>query len=255
MDFGEMLRVLRRRWIISVVGLLLTVFAAVALWVERPITYQSSAEISLLGSPSGANLPGNGGNPWLAIGNLDGLANVLAQDLTSPLATQQLQAQGVTYPYTAQVPAYAAGPFVQITVTGPNQVALLQDLPIIIRYSHEQLIQMQENLPTPTPKAGIVGTSVISPPSAPTPILKKKIELSAGAAIAGLVATLLLSFGVDARARRRDKALESSGTRQQSRRPYSQLGESFPYTGGDDKTRDREPAPRTIGRSWTIRNQ
>ena len=49
MDFGEIFRILRRRWRVAVPALLLTVIATVGVYLAWPTTYQSSAEITLLG--------------------------------------------------------------------------------------------------------------------------------------------------------------------------------------------------------------
>ena len=46
------------------------------------------------------------------------MASILAGNVSSDQAVQQLHAQGVTYAYTAEVPKFAAGPFLQITVIG-----------------------------------------------------------------------------------------------------------------------------------------
>src|SRR5580692_3848458 len=89
MDFGEMLRVLRRRWIVATVGIVLTLIATVGAYKGWPNKYQSSAEITLIGSKSMANQAGNGGNPYVAVGNLDPVASILAGNVSSDQAVQQ----------------------------------------------------------------------------------------------------------------------------------------------------------------------
>ena len=83
MDFGEMLRVLRLRWIVATVGILLTLIATLGAYKGWPNKYQSSAELTLIGSKSMANQAGNGGNPYVAVGNLDPVASILAGNVSS----------------------------------------------------------------------------------------------------------------------------------------------------------------------------
>ena len=82
MDFGEMLRILRRRWIIAVVGGLLTVAATLGAYKAWPNKYQLTDEITLIGSKSMANAAGNGGNPYLAVADLDPVASILAGNVS-----------------------------------------------------------------------------------------------------------------------------------------------------------------------------
>ena len=68
--------------------------------------------------------PGNGNNPYVVIGGLTTLANILASDLSSQSGGQQLEALGMTNGFTASVPAFAAGPFISLTVIGQNSGAV-----------------------------------------------------------------------------------------------------------------------------------
>ena len=167
MDFGEMLRVLRRRWIVATVGIVLTLIATLGAYKGWPNKYQSSAEITLIGSKSMANQAGNGGNPYVAVGNLDPVASILAGNVSSDQAVQQLRAQGVTYAFTAEVPTFAAGPFIQITVIGKEPAEVTQQLPIVMRYVEQRMTQLQQETAIPTPPNSVITTQVIVPPSTP----------------------------------------------------------------------------------------
>lgn len=197
MDFGEMLRVLRRRWIVAVVGALLTVSATLGAYKAWPSKYQSSAEITLIGSKSMANAAGNGGNPYLAVANLDPVASILAGNVASDQAVKQLRALGVTYAYTAVVPQFAAGPFVQITVIGKVPALVTQQLPIVIRFTEQRLTQLQQETAIPTPPRATLTTQVIVPPSTPSKVLKTKLEVVAGVFVLFLVGTLIVIAIVD----------------------------------------------------------
>lgn len=210
MDFAEMFRVLRRRWVIAVPALLLTLIATVGMYAVYPSTYQSTAEISLVGSQSASTQPGDGDNPYMVSGDLTALSGVLVANLSSTQAIQALAAQGGTASYTAQIPNAAAGPFVLLTVTSKSIPEINSTMSILLNFTEARLIQLQEDTYIKTPAAGLVRASVIQPPSKPTKVLKKKAELVAGIFILGLLLTFLLSFAAEAWARNRGRQQEGS---------------------------------------------
>ncbi len=205
MDFGEIFRVLRRRWRVSVPALLLTMIAAVGAYLAWPTTYQSTAEITLLGPRSLATQPGNGNNPYLVVGGLGPLSNILVSDLSTQQAAQQLAARGVTETFTPGIPPFAAGPFVTLELEGKDPAAIQRSMPVVISFAEQRLKALQENRSIRTPSVGLVGATVIAQPNAPTPVLKRKEELVAGVAILGIIAVFVLSFSAEARAIRRQR--------------------------------------------------
>ena len=219
MDFAEIFRVLRRRWRVSLPALLITVLATVGMYRVWPTTYQSSAEITLLGPRSLAAQSGNGNNPFVVVGNLDPMASILASNLSTQQALGQLQALNVTGTFTAAVPAFAAGPFVTLTLAAKERAAIRQSMPVVIGFAEQQLRTLQENNSIRTPAYGLVGATVIAAPSVPSPVLKKKIEMVTAVAILGIVALLILSFGAEARAIRRGKGPVRAGVPGEVRMP------------------------------------
>lgn len=203
MDFAEAFRVIRRRWQISVPVLLLTLVAVVGIWVAWPTTYQSTTQLSLISSSLLANQPINGHNAYVGTWSLNPIASILVSDLTSDQATQQLKALGMTNGFTAAVPTFAAGPFISLTVTGHSSTAVRDSMPVVIRFAQQRLHQLQETGSVHTAAPALIRAVVISPANRPQLSLKRKIELVAGVAIAGLLLLLLLSFGAEGRALRR----------------------------------------------------
>jgi uncharacterized protein involved in exopolysaccharide biosynthesis len=227
MDFGEMLRILRRRWVIAVVGGLLTVAATLGAYKAWPNKYQSSAEITLIGSQSMANAAGNGGNPYLAVADLDPVASILAGNVSSDQAVKQLRALGVTYTYSAVVPPFAAGPFVQVTVTGKVPALVSQQLPIVIRFTEQRLTQLQQETAIPTPPKATLTTQEIVPPSTPSKVLKTKLEVVAGVFVLMFVGTLIVIAVVDNVRRRR------SGKRRVAPEPETTAAPGTSYNAND----------------------
>jgi len=211
MDFAEAFRVICRRWRIAVPVLVLTVIATAVVYVGWPTKYQSTAQISLIANGVMADQPVNGNNPYVAVSNLSPLAAILVGNLSSDQAAQQLKALGMTNGFTAAVPAFAAGPFVTLTVTGPSASSVRDSMPIVISFAQQRLRQLQKSDSVPT--AALIQSVVISPASSPQPVSKRKTELVAGVAIAGLVLLLLLSFGAEGRVLRQAESPEMPGDR------------------------------------------
>src|SRR3984893_12372537 len=211
MDFAEAFRVICRRWRIAVPVLVLTVIATAVVYVGWPTKYQSTAQISLIANGVMPDQPVNGNNPYVAVSNLSPLAAILVGNLSSDQAAQQLKALGMTNGFTSAVPAFAAGPFVTLTVTGPSASSVRDSMPIVISFAQQRLRQLQKSDSVPT--AALIQSVVISPASSPQPVSKRKTELVAGVAIAGLVLLLLLSFGAEGRVLRQAESPEMPGDR------------------------------------------
>jgi hypothetical protein len=239
MDFVEVLQVVVRRWRVSLPMLLLVVGATAAVAHYRPAEYQSDAEISLVGSHALANEPGNGGNVYVALGALSPLANILASDVSSDEAAQQLRAMGMGYPYTAEVPAFAGGPFVELTVTGNSVAGVRAAMPVLIKFAQQELVAVQQGSSGQTPGTKLIQSAVIAAPSTPTASAKKRDELIAGVAIAGVVAVFLLSVGAEKRARYR---LQDPGSRNAEDRQGSHAAYVPAPNGRGYHTRHDEPA-------------
>jgi len=208
MDFGEMFRAIRQQWIVAAVAVLLTLVVTVGAYLAWPNKYQSVAQITLVGSTSLATQTGNGNNAYLTVGNLTPMAGILETNLSSDQAVKQLKALGVTEPYTVQVPPFATGPFLAITVTGTNKAEITRSVWTIINFSARRLIQLQTNTSIPIPKKSLIQAQVIAQPTAPARVLKTKIEVVAGVAVVGIVLSFLLIFGLEnARMRRTAKPI------------------------------------------------
>jgi hypothetical protein len=225
LDFAELFRVLARRWRVSVPVLLLTVLALAGAYRAWPTTYQSTAELSLIGSQSLAAQPGNGDNPYLPVGGLAPLASILAGNLSSDQTLQQLNSRGVTGTFTAVVPPFAAGPFVSLSLAAKNPSAVGESMPIVVRFAEQRLIQIQESGSLKTPPRGLIRAVVIAPSSSPSPVLKKKLEVLAGVAIIGLSSLFLVSFGAEARAVRRRSKLNNSSSHEKPASRTSRQGD------------------------------
>jgi hypothetical protein len=233
MDFGEALRVVFRRWRLSLPILLIVLVATAAVAVKWPKSYQSTAEITLVGSGSIAAESGNGGNDYLASGSLLPVANVLATNLSSDQAATSLAALGVTDTFTAAVPATAGGPFIAFTVTGPSVANVAAEMTTILNFSSQQLLSLQKKAQPDLTPAETIRSAVIAQPSTATPSNKRRDELVAGVLVIGLLVVFLASVLAESRARRRRGGSAAATSR---RRPDV----SRSWADADDDTAPRE---------------
>jgi hypothetical protein len=188
---------------VSVPALLLVLIAAVGSYARWPTTYSSFSELTLLGSPVASEMPGFGSNPYLATDGLDSVDAALVAYLTSDPAIAQIKALGVTESCTVAIPPYAAGPFFTITVQGNNPAEVRHATELVTGYAERALIQLQESVRPPIGKRSLVTSAVISAPSKPTKVKKKKLEIVAGITIGVLIFAIAAIFGAEARAKAR----------------------------------------------------
>jgi uncharacterized protein involved in exopolysaccharide biosynthesis len=202
MDVGDFFRLMLRRWAVTVPGLILTALATAAAYMAVPTQYQSQVQMTLLNAPKVTSEQGNFGNPYLAFDTaLLADADLLARNLSSNSAAQQLQSLGMTEDYTAALADNALGPFLQLTVTGPGRPDVQRSMQTLIRFSQQRWLSLQQA--SSAPQGSIIQMTLIAAPSVPTPVNKRKFEAVAGVAIAGIVLTILLAVLVDSIIRRR----------------------------------------------------
>ena len=252
MDFGEMFRVMRRRWYVVIPALLLTIVATAGVYVAWPTSYRSEVQLSLLASRSVAQSQGDAGNPYLAFTpGLDSVVDILGRNLSSNDSVAQLRALGVTYPYTAGIATNAQGPFLAIDVTGHNAAEITRSMPVIVSFTQRRLAEMQSA--SSAPKDTQIQAVLIAPPSTPAPVTKTKIELVAAVAVLGLVFSFLLSFIVDnlinQRRLRKSGATDQPARGRQSTRPgyHPRAMEAKDR----DKTQPGDRPPETSEPVWT----
>jgi hypothetical protein len=204
MDVGELLALLRRRWAVLVPMLAVTVIAIAGAATKIPTQYQSQVQLTMLNAQKVTNEPGNDGNPFLAFDTTLGVdVDFLARNVTSGSSAQQLAALGVTESYSAAIADNALGPFMQLSVTGPDKQHVVQSLHTLITFTEKRWLDLQKA--SDAPANSIIGMDEIAPPSAPSPVYKRKVEAIAGVAIAGVVLSILVSVVADTMIRRRSR--------------------------------------------------
>lgn len=121
----DVLRALGRRWYVLVAGLLITVGLAVGAYRVTPPNYTASGLILLLPSKTAI---GPGGNPFLALSDLDQPAGILVAYFSGSSAQAQVKAQAPTAQYQVLINTSARGPIIEVDVTDKSSAGALKAL-------------------------------------------------------------------------------------------------------------------------------
>jgi hypothetical protein len=200
-NLRELLRIWRRRPILT--AALLTVAAAgvTAAVMSLPPTYQSNSSVVLLASRSVARL--YGGNPYMSFSSsLTLTGDVLSRELMAPATVSDLAARGITDPYMVALAPYntvTTGSVLLVTVTGSEKSAVETALDAVTHQINVELFRMQAKV---SPHDRIRAAMLSFTPEATLSVSQTARPLVlAGAAV------LLLALGipviVDGRAARR----------------------------------------------------
>jgi len=209
MDLGEILRVLRQRWVLVVPMFVLAIGAGVAAMVYVPNTYESYTTVSLLSSPMATTVATKGNdNPFMTFdASLIATADFLGRSLQSTDAVEDLKNRGVSEKYAVSLADGAQGPFLTFTVTGSDKAHVRASTATLARFAQEKLTEIQQNNGVKT--QDMIRMTEIVPPQTPETKSKKKIELVL-AATGGMIAlTLLLTFVLESMSR--NKARRTGG--------------------------------------------
>lgn len=200
MDLAEIWRVTRRRWYVLLPGLVLTAALTAGVYLLVPVAYVSQSTVTLLNSEKAT--VAFDGNPFLSTqASLTGMADGLARNLNSDRAAADLKSLGVTGEHEAKIADNAQGPFMWLTVTGPDPDAVLKSDELLTAYAEKRLEEFQTQQSV-TPEA-MIRMATIVPPQKPEAQTKARIQYLVMASALGFVLSLVATFFVEARKRPR----------------------------------------------------
>lgn len=181
-------RTLVRRWYLTIAGLLLTVaLCVVATAVVKP-TYEATASVLLL--PPATSV-GVGGNPYLQLGGLTQVVDVLARALATREMGDTVTAKDSRAQYTAAADVTTRGPILLLTATAPTGASSLSVLDTLLRQAPATLAGLQTDLSIAARSQ--ITSMVLIRDTEPTPIQKTRIRILVAVAALGIVLTI---FGV-----------------------------------------------------------
>jgi uncharacterized protein involved in exopolysaccharide biosynthesis len=205
MYLRDLARGLARRWYILVVGIVLTIPAALIAFTSTPVTYTAQASMVLLPPTSSVEKTGN---PYLQLDGLSQALEILGQRLSAESERSSLNDDHPGVGYDAGPDTTTSGPILLISTEAPHArdaITTLADLRIAARST---LDQMQAQLDVPT--ASRIRITDVAVDDSPTVSTKARTQVTLILIAGGIVITVLVAGIVDralaARRRRREEA-------------------------------------------------
>lgn len=204
MDLWQTVKVVGRRWYISVPVFVLGLVLAAAASLTAKHQYESTGTVVLRLPSAGQDKgppAGNPANPMLAFSDsLTTDASLLIQTLNSPAAVATVGAKGGTATFTASS-GDLNGPFIMVTADALTPGSTEATVELAFRYAEDQLVRSEQAVGAP-PASYIVLEDVVTPTP---PALKAggRSRFAGVAVILALVLCLTVTYTVDTYLRRR----------------------------------------------------
>jgi hypothetical protein len=212
MDLGEFFRTLRRQWILTLLLLLLTLFAVYEANIKFSGPYQAESVIVLLPSQKAAEP--NGRNPYLSFDSSINVAgDIVLRQVMDPHTVAALAAKGASSSYEILDDPNTAAPMLDVTATGGNKAQVESTLQVVTRTFQARLDTLQQSL---KPINRVTSMVIFKDPVAKLE-LSKKARVLVVFLVIGLVLTCAIPLMVDAeltrRRSRRGSERPAQGTR------------------------------------------
>jgi len=208
MNLFDSLRVLVKRWYLTLPGVLLSLALAVGAWVTVSPTYTRTASLLLL--PASSSLGDDGtGNPYLYMSGLSQAADVLVRAVNSQQNLDEIADQYPGATVTVARDPSTITPVVAISVEMADDARSGAVLSDVIQRTNDALTQLQaqENVPASTR----IGIQTLTSDQKSVVSDKKRTTFAGGAAIGGLVFSVVLIAAFDG-------LLSARGARRKARR-------------------------------------
>jgi capsular polysaccharide biosynthesis protein len=210
MNLMEALHVWRRRWILTSLLLLVALAGAAGAAMKLPRHYQAESTVVLL--PSASTSKSNGHNPYLTFNSsLPLTAQIISYQLMDPHTVQNLAGQGYTETYTAALAANAAGPILQVLVTGSDKSAVERTLHGVTDEIGTKLAALQNGI-TSANQITVMTLSVDPHPSLSISKTARPLVVVLGFGLALALAIPLIVDGRSVRRRNSVPAAPAAGT-------------------------------------------
>jgi len=234
MDLGEFFRTLRRQWILTLLLLLLTLFAVYEANIKFSGPYQAESVIVLLPSQKAAEP--NGGNPYLSFDSSINVAgDIVLRQVMDPHTVAALAAKGYSSSYEILDDPNTAAPMLDVTATGGDKAQVESTLRVVTRTFQARLDTLQQSL---KPVNRVTSMVIFKDPVAKLE-LSKKARVLVVFLVIGLVLTCAIPLMVDAEITRRRGRRGSRGPAQGTRGG----AKGWLPVGRPDPARPPAPAP------------
>lgn len=205
MYLSDFLRGLGRRWYFVILGLLATAALCVGAMRLVPVDYVAQSSMLLL--PSSSTV-GTGGNPYLALGGLQGAADVLARAMTDDTISTHIAPQGGKAKYTVTRDTTTNGPMLIIMATDVTSDGAVSTLNATLAQAPNVLRQLQSSVGAPSNT--LIGLGTITQDTIAQPEIKSQLRAVILAGVVGLTLTVFGTNLLDALVIRRKREPRTS---------------------------------------------
>lgn len=227
MPIMDFIGVLGRRWLLVVVGFLLTVGLTGVAYVQTKPTYEATATILLLPPATSAT---DGANPYLRLGGLGQVVDLIGVAMTDQATQLEFQAISKDVNDTVQADPRTTSPLLLIDVKDSSPDTALKIRDILVSRAPQRLDYMQQTLGVV--KADRITSVVVALDTQAQEVGKNRLRSAVVAAGLGVALTLVVAALWDANRVRRSRSAAARRT-VRSRRT---LEEDSPDIVDDDAT-------------------
>jgi len=235
--------IVRRRWILALLGLALTAGLAVAGYYIAKPTYQATASVLLL--PPASTVPAEG-NPFLQLGGLDLTVDLLGKALSDQAVTRQIEEVSATAEAEVGADPSSSGPILRIQVQDKSPASALEVRDQLVAMVPPRLAELQSAVGVDG--GNRVTSSVLVVDDVAEPVGRDRLVGAVVGGIVGLGLSLILLVLTDnvllRREERRAQAQAQAQAQAEAHDPVdAQDADDARERGIESPTADR--APRT----------
>lgn len=195
MNLHDLSHILVRRWLLVLLGLLLTSAACYGLFLTVPVTYVARTSLVMLPPATVVQ----GGNPFLYLGGLGQALDVLTRKINADEVAQPIENAFLESEFIAMADSSTSGPILLVEGTGPTAADALAVTKAAVSAAPGALSSLQTSLSVPNPAR--ITLEPLSVDEKPTVNFRSRVQAIGAAAAVGLIATLLLAAYRDGRLR------------------------------------------------------
>ncbi|MFC9560116.1 hypothetical protein [Agromyces sp. NPDC056965] len=188
----DFLRALGRRWYVLIVGLIATAWLGYVAVDMTPPEYTARGLVLLLPSQ---DVVGQGGNPFLAMGDLGLPASILAAYFQSSSVQAEVAEVSPDAKYSVAIEASTRGPLMSIDVTDKSADGALTTLDYLAAAIPSNLARLQQEVGAPSEST--VTSMPLTMDSEATEHTDGTVRILIVAVAVGLLATVTLTFTID----------------------------------------------------------
>lgn len=201
MDFFTLVGVVRRRWYVVGLGLVLTALLAVGVTGLVDPTYTARGSVVVL-LPNTIADPNTGRqNPYLSFGSVQIPASILTEAVSQPLVREAIAASGGTAVYEVVLDPSTPAPLIVVTTTGDNPEQVIKTVGLVMDRLEQELITRQEAVEAPA--ATWLTLDPLAVPEEATPQLGSRMRALAVTIALGFAASVAVAVLLESVSNRR----------------------------------------------------